>query len=218
MDNARVWAAQTSFDLEHWSMDDWSATNSIEQNRAAPASGHHAHDGGSAAALLEPDMGMLGGSNFTPIQMIELENVIDRTMQRSLQRYFEGAAGNRRAGGRWGLNADARESGAGAVGRNQAHPHSFRLPPNFAALKVRSSLRQPRGLHRLQSNEDMEISENMNSESNKESQAVKQETPPPVAATDLNGRSILVVIGGFFAYFATFGKSNNIISIFMYFF
>jgi hypothetical protein len=221
MDNARLWAVQTSFDLEHWSMDDWSATNSIEQNRSAPANGDHdPNSGSSAAALLAPGVGMLSGngSHFTPGQITELENAIESSMQRSLQRYFEGTQGSaERAGGRWGLNVEGRESGRRVVGfgggvgvgRNQTHSlsHSFRFPPSFAALKFRSSSRQSRGLHRLNSNEVIGITENMNSESNKEREAVQPVVPPPTVASDLNRRSILVVIGGFFAYFATFGKS-----------
>jgi hypothetical protein len=206
MDNSRLWAVETSMDLENWTVDDWSASTSMEGRRFPPnANGYHR---GSSATMLERGVGLLDGNNFTASQIIELENVIERTIQRTLQTYF-GAPARR--------NSD-RSRGSSIPDEVESARHPFfrshqqrGISHNFAS--IRSSLRLPRGLHRLPSNENIKKSVEMQSEP-------KGNEPVPViplvhestqrATLDSNAKNISVLVGGFFAYFATFGKRDGI--------
>jgi hypothetical protein len=197
MDNSRLWAVQTSLDLENWSIDDWSPSGPSDQWRFTQhANGGH---GGSPAVLLEGGVEMLIGNNFTALQISELENLIEIKIQRTLQAYFGTSATGGSHQNRGGL----------IPSRVESRRHTAQQPRNFTAL--RSSLRLSRGLHRLPSNESLKKSTEMQSDS-------KDDEPVPVTplvhestqrpSLDSTGKNISVVVGGFFAFFATFGTPD----------
>ena len=204
MDNSRLWAVETSLDLENWTAEDWNAsTTSIEGQRfARPANAYH---GGSSTAMLERGVRLLDGDNFTASQIIELENVIESTIQRTLQAYF-GTSAHASGRNQGSLTPDEMESATHPFFRTRPQSQR-RVSTNFAA--IRSSLRSPRGLQRLSSNDTLRKSREMQPES-------KGSEPAPIvplshernprSTPDSNAKNISVLVGGFFAYFATFGK------------
>jgi hypothetical protein len=204
MDNSRLWAVETSLDLENWTAEDWNAsTTSIDGQRfARPANAYH---GGSSAAMLERGVRLLDGDNFTASQIIELENVIESTIQRTLQTYFGTSA---RASGRiqGSLTPEEVESATHPFFRTRPQSQ-HRVSTNFA--NIRSSIRSPRGLQRLSSNDTLRKSREMESESKDREPVplvplIRDRAPRPTP--DSNAKNISVLIGGFFAYFATFGR------------